>query len=223
MAKKKKAPKLDLPTRFSPSARAAAEAFLQKIESLRRRYKPDPVELTERQERLIAQIQKAFAGVTCYGEARVLLAGEAEDEYLSQEVQAVLATMEERDDWSAIPDDLLFACSTSHCYAGPEAYRFLIPRFLIGALHGVVEIYPGLSLGSKLLEHDRKKMSLLNEAQRQCLEDFLNLDALFWESTSRSQFLPWEIDEFNSYPPGEMDRKAYGALLLQRFFDRECV
>lgn len=221
MAKKKKALKLDLPTKFSPSARAAAEEFMQKIESLRRCYKPDAVELTERQERLIEQIQNAFAGVTCHGEARVLLAGEAEDEYLSEEVQTVLATREERDDWSTIPDDLLFACSTSLCYAGPEAYRFLIPRFLIGAMHGVVEVYPGTSLGSRHLDYDRRQMSLLNGLQRQCLEDFLNLDALFWENTGRSQFLPWEIDEFNSYPPGEMTRQAYGAMLLQRFRERE--
>ena len=144
----------------SSAAVAEAAEFLARIEKIRRRYSPKAVELTPLQQALAEQIEKSFADVRCLSEPRVLLGGEAEDDYMSQEAQALLFSREERNDWHAIPDDLLFACSISLCFVGPEAYRFLIPRFMIGALRGVVEIYPGLSPKSELEEYIRQKKSL---------------------------------------------------------------
>ncbi len=116
---------------FSPDALAEAEEFLARIDERRQAYEPDSVELSPLRQSLIARIKAAFSGVTCYREPRMLLGGEAEDDYLSPDAQALLTPLEERDDWEDIPDDLLHACSCALSYVGPHAYRFLIPP-----LHG---------------------------------------------------------------------------------------
>ena len=206
----------------SPGALAAAAEFLHRVERSRKN-KPDLMPLTPLQERLVEQIEEAFAGVQCLNEPYVLICGEAMDDYLSQEVLDVLAAREERNDWHAIPDDLLFACSISLCFVGPEAYRFLIPRFMIGALRGVVEIYPGLSPKSELEDHERRKMSLLNEAQQQCLSDFLSLQSVDEENGEfygRNHFLPWELDEYRAHYADKLLPREYGAMLMKRYAER---
>lgn len=201
-----------------------AAAFLHRIERWRKDYKPDVTPLTPLQEKLVAQIELAFAGVQCRNEPYVMLCGEAMDDYLSTDVLDILATREERDDWHAIPDDLLFACPTALCFVGPEAYRFLIPRYMIGAMHGVVEIYPGMSYKDKLEEHIRRKKSLLNEALQQCLSDFLslqNVDEETGEYYGRNQFLPWELDEYRTgYDAQQVTHREFGAMLMQRYAGR---
>lgn len=207
----------------SPEALGEAAVFLQKIERWRRLFKGDLTPLNPLQEKLVEQIELAFAGVSCHHESRVMLCGEAADEYMSAEAEAVLATREERDDWHAIPDDMVCACSTALCFVGPEAYRFLIPRYMIAAMHEVVEVYPGLSAGSELEDYIRRKKSLLNEAQQQCLSDFLNVqqvDAETGEYHGRSQFLPWELDEYRAHFADKLTPREYGALLVQRYAER---
>lgn len=170
------------------------------------------------------QIEQAFAGVQCLNEPYVLLCGEAMDDYLSEEVLNVLAAREERHDWHAIPDDMLHACSAALCFVGPEAYRFLIPRFMIGALHYVVEIYPGISYKDKLVEYVRQQQSLLNNAQRQCLSDFLSLQSVDEETGEyyrRNQLLPWELDEYRAnYDEQQVTLREFGAMLMQRYAER---
>ncbi len=203
--------------------RDAAE-FLQMIEKRRRRYKSVKTELTPLCEGLEARIREAFAGVTCHREVRVLLGGEAEDEYLPANAQALLSPLEERDDWQDIPDDLLFACSCSLSYAGPHAYRFLIPRFMMGALHGVVDLfYPGCSPNRDrdFIQYMRWQCAELNEAQQACLTDYLNLEVVEQECCQRERFLPWELDEYAAAYASSLSYAEYGELLVRRF--RESV
>lgn len=207
-----------------PEALAAAAEFLHRIERWRKNYKPDSTPLTPLQKKLVEQIELAFAGVQCLNEPYVMLCGEAMDDYLSEEVLNVLAAREERHDWHSISDDMLHACSTALCFVGPEAYRFLIPRYMIGALHGVVEIYPGMSYKDNLEEYIRRKKSLLNEAQQQCLSDFLslqNVDEEMGEYYGRNQFLPWELDEYRAnYDEQQVTHREFGAMLMQRYAER---
>lgn len=213
----------DAEMEHSREALAEAAAFLEKIESRRRAYQPDSTELTPLQQRLEKEIEEAFADVPSPREARVLLAGEAEDDYVSRDAQSVLAQYEEREDWHAIPDDLLFACSFSLVYAGPEAYRFLVPRFMLGALHGVVEMYPGCKPDDTFVPHMRERMKLLSPAQQQCLSDFLNLDRVDEEeqtSFGRNTFLPWELDEYEARYAGKLSYREYGAMLVKGYGER---
>lgn len=207
----------------SPEAKAEAAAFLAEVENRRRALAPSRDELTPLKSRLAEEIEVAFAGVTCHHEERLLLGGEAEDDYVSKEAQAVLARQEERDDWHAIPDDLLASCSFALCYVGPEAYRFLIPRFMLGALHGVVEVYFGEKPNGKFVTHMREQMQLLTPAQQQCLSDFLNLDCVDEEEQAchgRNTFLPWELDEYDAQFADKMSYREYGAMLEKRYFDK---
>ncbi len=207
---------------FSPDALAEAEEFLARIDERRQAYEPDSEELSPLRQSLIARIKAAFSGVTCYREPRMLLGGEAEDDYLSPDAQALLTPLEERDDWEDIPDDLLHACSCALSYVGPHAYRFLIPRFMVGALHNVVDIYPGSSPTSDLEVFARWKMYDLSPEQQQCLTDFLNLECVEADDP-RDQFLPWEHDEYRAEYADHMDYLEYGALLVQRYAEREGI
>lgn len=208
----------------SPGAQAEAADFLATIERRRHAYQADDIHLTPLQQRLEEQIEQAFAGVSCYETPHVLLCGEAADDYVSKEAQAVLATKEIRDDWHAIPDDLLFACSFSLCYADAEAYRFLVPRFMLGALHGVVECYPGISgKNEELIAYQYQQMQLLTPAQQQCIADFLSLDQVDEKENvyyGRNQFTPIELDEYRARYEQEITLREYGALLMKRFAER---
>lgn len=206
---------------IAPGTIAEVQEFLCYIDSCRRSFSPDNTELTPRRQQLIQRICKAFAGVSCHREVRVLLGAEAEDDYYSADAQAVLGLMEERDNWEAIPDDLLFACSCALSYVGPYAYRFLLPRFLIGALQGVVEIYPSSAPTGDSEVYTRHQMAYLDEAQRTCLADYMSLECVEEGRTRRNQFLPWEHDEYRTEYATSMDYREYGKLLIQRFLDRE--
>ena len=207
---------------FSSDALAEAEEFLSMIDERRQSYEPYSEAFSPLRQSLIDRIKAAFAGITCYRELRMLLGGEAEDEYLSPDAQALLAPLEERDNWEDIPDDLLYACSCALSYVGPHAYRFLIPRFMVGALHNVVDIYPGSSPTSDLEVFARWKMYDLSPEQQQCLTDFLNLECVEADDP-RDQFLPWEHDEYRAEYADHMDYLEYGALLVQRYAEREGI
>ncbi len=210
-----------LPDNFDKATRHAAAKFLHTIEVRRKCYKPDDTELSPERLRLERQIIEAFADVTCYREVRVLLGGEAEDEYWSADVQALLSPLEERENWQNIPDDLLFACSCSLTYAGPHAFRFLMPRFMIGALHGVVEIYPGEKPGSRFIDLERTRCRELNEAQQACITNYLNLMTVEDERSQRNYFMPWELDEYAADYASTLSYAEYGQLLIRRFLGKE--
>ncbi len=201
---------------FSRSAVEATEEFLRHQAEWRASYTPEPIEMTPLRAELAERIRHVFAGVTCYREVRVLLGGEAEDDYMSPQAQALLAPLEERDDWQRIPDDLLVSCSCALSYVGPHAYRFLLPRFMIADLQGLVEIYPGSGPGNDPEIYKRNQMLYLTEEQRICLEDFLNIQCVE-DNEARDSFLPWEHDEYRAHYADRMDYTEYGKLLLQRF------
>ncbi len=201
----------------------AAAEFLHSIETRRRRHEPDSTEISHQRKRLEQKIKEAFSDVTCYREVRVLLGGEAEDEYWPPDVQALLSPLEERENWQNIPDDLLYACSCSLTYAGSHAYRFLIPRFMIGALHGVVEIYPGQKPNDEFIGFMCRQCEYLNEAQQSCLSDFLNLEVKEEGRYQRDVFLPWELDEYAASFAATTSYAEYGRLLIKRFCEREQI
>ena len=104
-------------------------------------------------------------------------------------------------------------------YAGPHAFRFLIPRFMIGALHGVVEIYPGEKPGSRFIDLERMRCLLLNEAQQACITNYLNLMIVEDERYQRNEFMPWELDEYAAEYATTLTWAEYGQLLIKRFRD----
>lgn len=202
------------------------ESFLRQIEARRRMWRREmakhaPPPPSAEALRLIERIEKAYAGVTCYRELRLLLGGEAEDEYLSSSTQALLAPLEEREDWHAIPADLLLACQCSLSYIGPHAFRFLIPAFMCAQLRNIPfdTFYPGMSLKDQTIR--RAQTYELNEAQRACISDYLCLEVLLECETEARYFMPWEADDYLANYASRMSPREYGNMLIRRFRERE--
>ena len=174
-------------------------------------------------ERLIERIDRAFDEVTCYREVRVLLGGEAEDDYMSPVAQALLAPLEERENWHDIPDDLLLACQCSLSYVGPYAFRFLIPAFMSAALRGVPfdTFYPGSEMKDMVVR--RAQCYDLNEAQRTCISDYLSLEVLLDPWPDNRFFMPWEEEEYRVRYADSMSPRQYGEVLIRQFCEREGI
>lgn len=174
-------------------------------------------------QRLIERIDEAFDGVTCYREVRVMLGGEAEDEYMSPAAQALLAPLEERENWRDIPDDMLLTCQCCLSYVGPHAFRFLIPAFMSAALRGVPfdTFYAGSYMKDMVVR--RAQCYELNEAQRTCISDYLCLEVLLLSWDDNRSFMPWEEEEYRTHYADSMSPRQYGEMLLKQFCEREGI
>lgn len=213
---------------FDKASIREAERFLREVESRRKLWRNDMAKQKEREiceasRRLLQRIDKAFDGVTCYREVRVLLGGEAEDDYMSPDAQALLAPLEERDDWRDIPDDLLLACECALSYVGPHAYRFLIPAFMSAQLRHVPfdTFYAGS--GMKDLTVRRAQSMELNEEQRSCISDYLSMEVILDPWPDARFFTPWEADDYKENYAQTMKPYHYGEMLLRQFCEREGI
>jgi hypothetical protein len=92
---------------------------------------------------------------------------------------------------------------------------------MIGALHGVVEIYPGEKPGSRFIDLDRMHCLELNEAQQACITNYLNLMTVEDERSQRNHFMPWELDEYAACYASTLSYAEYGKLLIKRFLEQE--
>ncbi|MFZ3192680.1 MAG: DUF6714 family protein [Moraxellaceae bacterium] len=122
--------------------------------------------------RLIQQIEKAFAGVVL-GQGWGLREADARDDYMvSAQTLADCRAQDEHDDWRALsPADLdQFSCALS--FTNSEGMRFLLPAYLIAELRDEFRIADVLCCltYSELLE---TKFCLLNIAQREAVIAFL--------------------------------------------------
>lgn len=91
---------------------------------------------------------------------------------------------------------------------------------MIGALHGVVEIYPGEKPGSRFIDLERTRCRELNEAQQACITNYLNLMTVEDERSQRNYFMPWELDEYAADYASTLSYAEYGQLLIRRFLGK---
>lgn len=168
-------------------------------------------------------IQEAFRGVTCKGEKSVLVGCAAKDDYLTEAEIEHLSIPEERDCWQNISPQWLYACAESLCYAGPEAFRFLIPVYMCAALQynardgRMFECHIGATEGKKgyLSGYSREQMVLLNKQQKNAISmylrqmwcedhkvDFESGDSLptfeYDERNDSTGITPWELDDYSA-------------------------
>lgn len=186
-----------------------------------------PAVLAPSQKLLLGRIRKAFAGVRCLGEKVVLLCGEALDDYASPGLIEILAQREERLHWEALTDAQLAACSCCLSYVGPEAFRFLLPAYMIFSLR-----YPGWeeSVGvtpdtdEVLREYCFRKFALFTQEQQAVVTDFLNeqrvmeLEFIKEEKACFMHFAPWEWREWRESCP-QMPPGAFLCGLAQKYLD----
>ena len=172
-------------------------------------------------KRLIERIEQAFADVTSYRDVRGLLGGEAEDDYMSPNAQALLAPHEERDDWRSIPESMLVACNSALSYLAAGAYRFYLPAFLCAELRGAgLILFPGVEPGGRgCADLDRGRCVEFTPAQQAVLTDYLNYE--FRSDGERERYWPWELDDYAANHATSMSLQEYGRMLVQRYRDSE--
>ena len=173
---------------------------------------------------VLSKIQKAFSGVTCCGEKYGLVSSAAKDDYLSESELDVLSNLEERYSWQNIPPYWLYACEASLSFAGPEAFRFLIPAYMCAALQfnfsdgRVFEYHIGDSIGenSDIIQYKMQQVSLLNNEQKKSISYYLrhmycrdhninelnvndtdNLHNTCGKSKGFMEITPWELKELS--------------------------
>ncbi len=154
------------------------------------------------EDALRQRICKAFKGVICQKE-RALVECYSWDDYLTDpKLLARIRAQEERRNWAALPPDLLLACADGRYHAGPEAFRFILPAYMLLSLDydatwmDSVFFYAfGTSKKKRSLggEWQREQFSLLNSEQRATVEqwvDYLRQRELWDEDFT----LPWLME-----------------------------
>jgi len=183
-------------------------------------------------------IQEAFRGVTCKGEKAVLVGCAAKDDYLTDAEIESLSIPEERDCWQNISPQWLYACCESLCYAGPEAFRFLIPVYMCASLQynardgRMFEVHIGVakSKTKRILGYSREQMILLDKRQKNAISmylrqmwcedhevDFESGDSLpsfeYDERNDSVGITPWELDDYSAVQR-DMSYREYVSTLI---------
>jgi hypothetical protein len=115
-------------------------------------------------------IRKAFAGVRL-GDGIGLQEAQAIDDYESDAVRAACRAKDECHDWAAIGAEDLNRCNSSLSFFDAEGMRFHLPAYMIAELEGRY----GFDLASTIAYSttDDERYTLLNDAQRAAVRDFL--------------------------------------------------
>lgn len=157
---------------------------------------------------VLSYIKNVFHGVQCINERNVLLCSEALDDYAPDDLLDYIGTLEERKDWQKLSANLLNECDSALSYAGPEAFRFLIPAFMCAYIQ--YDISPDIPLKLSIFEHSndelkdyfRYQCSLLTQSQQSAISLFMaqmrieeDADNDKWSISYG--LLPWEWDEYH--------------------------
>jgi hypothetical protein len=88
----------------------------------------------DKRKALIAEITKAFAGVTLE-DGIGLKEAQALDDYADKQTQQRYRQEDEKNDWSTIPFERLERCDSSLCFFDAKGMRFHLPAFIIAQLN----------------------------------------------------------------------------------------
>jgi hypothetical protein len=140
-------------------------------------------QMQERQQQLLDNIARAFAGVQL-GDGVSLHETVVIDNYGSADERLAARSSDEKHDWHALIHDpeLARICRTGPsgmCFFDAAGFRFHLPAFLSLAVddrddddtRGMVESL--LFRLTRIDEHDQERFAILNDAQRACVRDVL--------------------------------------------------
>ncbi len=126
----------------------------------------------EQLQRLIQQIEGAFAGVTLE-DGIGLWEGQGLDEYLDSEGLAAYRARDQRQDWRALRAEDLSRCSSSLSFFDAKGMRFHLPAFLLAELDQSLQQDGVMFHLLSRSDFGRSKFDVLNIAQRQVVRQFL--------------------------------------------------
>ena len=132
---------------------------------------PNPSEFPPGTDDLIAEIRRAFHGVTL-GKGIGLWEADALDDYADEDEQSAAKARNEMCDWSAIPAESLVRCHAGLFFFDADGMRFHLPAFLIAEIRGELDLSPIFCL-TRLDDDTRNQLSSLNRDQRRCLLRFM--------------------------------------------------
>ncbi len=150
------------------------------------------------EQQLLRQIDEAFADVSDEGCDCLLLTGEAKDDYLEEHILQFLSTHELRGDWRDLPLDWISACECSLSYVDAVGYRYLLPAFLRAdfLVDFSTDMSIKLSASENLWDHQLSKSELLNERQRQVVENFMHYRRRNPDWYCDDYLLAWEMRDY---------------------------
>ncbi len=192
---------MSISKRSTPHLNKETQQFLDELERKCREARATLTrrQLSEEEETLRKRICKAFKGVTCM-EERALLECYSWDDYLTDpQLLTTLRAREERSNWTALPPELLLACDDGRYHAGPEAFRFILPAYMLLPLdydsEWLTDVFFYVYGVSKKKSRSgttwkQEQYALLTDAQRATVEqwvDYLRQRELWDENAT----LPW--------------------------------
>ncbi len=215
-----------IPTQWDEEEKDELNAFLDalnaRMDQFHREEEKHPRDNTAKEKLLIEHIEQAFADVSDAGCHRLLLAGEAEEDYLSEAVQSLLSGFEIRGDWRNIPLEYLYACDSALYFVDAVAYRFLVPAFLRAEFlsYHTKDMVIALSSNEAYLDRDLELTSLFNDAQRAVLVDVMN----YWRAKSSitlkmALLLPWEFAAYKE----QSEHSSEEAWLRAQYLELGCA
>lgn len=140
--------------------------------------------MTEHEQRLINQVNDAFAGVTL-GKGIGLWEGNALDDYADAATMSECRRKDERSNWLAIPVDDLNFCHCCLSYLDAEGMRFLLPAYLVAELERTYHYGDTIFHLVNLQDGSSSRFDLLTHPQRAAVREFLKL---------RRRDPDWEFD-----------------------------
>ncbi len=204
---------------------ASMREFIGRVRSHMYAYEKEKAEnvlpSTPEIDRLLTEIDEAFAEAGDEGAPYLALAGEALDGSYFPEMLDILSGHEVRGNWRAIPHCLLYACDCCLSFVEPLAYRFLLPAYMRFSLLNDYspDMTAHLAADRELLDYRLNKFSHFDARQCEVVTRYMN-----WHrqhdgaSFDLGWLLPWEMkayltqDEHSS--PQDWVLAQYGELML---------
>ncbi len=157
--------------------------------------------LPAQQQDLLRQIDEAFAEVSDEGCRRLLLTGETADEGICDEsMEIFLSSHEQRGDWHDLPLAWISACECSLSHVDAVGYRFLLPAFLRADF--IVDFTTDMSIKlaasseKNLLDYQLGQSRLLNEQQREVVQNYMHYRRCDPDWYSQDYLLAWEMRDY---------------------------
>ncbi len=183
----------------------SATEFFDRLEADMRRAREVLVKRPHSAEEyaLRQRICKAFRGVTCPKERALVECYSWDDYHTDPQLLKRIRSQEERRNWAALPPELLLACDDGRYHTGPEAFRFILPAYMLLPLDydssWLTDVFfcvygTPKKKRSASTEWLQEKYSLLTDEQRATVEqwvDYLRQRELWDEKAT----LPWLVED----------------------------
>lgn len=129
------------------------------------------------EEDLISEIREAFKGVSLE-EGIGIVEADAIDDYADKKKQEKARSLDERNNWENIPDEVISRASFSLCYVDEKGMKFSLPAYMVFLLKNY-QVSDSASIDAVIYALDRisgpndKGWDFLSKEQKEIVAKFL--------------------------------------------------